>query len=195
MKTLITILLAVVAISATAQLTVNHDPANGVAPYNVTITYKVVKLAPYNLDWIAQNLGADHPATSLGTGGGWHFQFNTKRAIDGATGWITEDSDWQPANDPCQELGAGWRLPTANEWYNTDQWGNGRQAFKSKLKLNTAGIVYPGVTEPAAVGVIGMYWSSTQFTPDYGRAFMVMSGTATDYVMPKAYGLSVRCVK
>ncbi|MCK5026637.1 MAG: hypothetical protein KAS15_08625, partial [Nanoarchaeota archaeon] len=138
-------------------LVVNHVVGN-VAPVTKSVTYGTVltDLTGENKCWITRNLGASQQASSATdateASAGWYWQFNREQGYKYSTtrtpstywnDYISQDSDWTAANDPCtRELGAGWRLPTKIEWANADSngaWDNRDDAYKSVLKIHAAG--------------------------------------------------------
>ena len=103
-------------------------------------------------------------------------------------------------NNPCPE---GFRLPTKAELESERlSWGanNYTGAFNSALKLTAGGIrEYFGSTL-SSTGSWGVYWSSTIGTGSNSRYSNYMwtesnSATTSYSDLPRAYGLSVRCIK
>jgi hypothetical protein len=110
----------------------------------------------------------------------------------------SKDILWQglsSINNPCPQ---GFRIPTEVEWdVEIASWDSPDiiGAWKSPLKLVFAGIrkANDGAIENA--GVRGNYWSSTVFA-SFSRFMRVSSNDAvTDASLPRAHGLSVRCIK
>jgi uncharacterized protein (TIGR02145 family) len=140
---------------------------------------------------------------------GWYWQFNRKQGYkhDGTTmtpsiAWntsITENSDWQPANDPCSlELGAQWRLPTYTEWNNVDNsggWNNWTGPWNSGLKLHPAGYLSNSDGSLNYRGAFGYYWSSTQISTEIGVVLYFNSGTSVMNNNFKASAYPVRCLR
>jgi len=165
------------------------------------------------LCWITSNLGSDHQATeanaATAASAGWYWQFNRKQGYqdDGttrtpATEWITpisENSDWQPANDPCAiELGGSWRLPTDTEWSNVDNaegWANITDTWNSLLKLHAAGYLTQGTGTLSSRGSHGEYRSSSQASLSGGWILDIGPSNCFMYNLLKANGITVRCVK
>jgi len=197
-----------------APIVKNHLAGN-VAPVNKTVTYGTVGNVPGEPTkcWITSNLGAAHQATAVDdateASAGWYWQFNRKQGYrhDGImrtpnsawTGYISEDYDWLPANDPCAaELGAGWRLPTNTEWANVDasgNWNNWNDAWNSVLKLHAAGNLKSDNGSLYVRGELGFYWSSVRFSLMHGRFLdLDWSGCYMGYA-PKAYGFPLRCIQ
>ena len=195
-------------------LTVNHTAGN-VAPVTKMVTYGTVltDLTGSDKCWITQNLGADHQATSATdateASAGWYWQFNRKQGYkhDGTTrtpntAWITsisENSNWQTANDPCALLlGNGWRLPTYTEWSNADNnggWDNYNETFASVLKLHAAGLLSFSSGSLGSIGSNGYYWSSSQYDNSGGFYLRFDSGSCGMFIYSKANGYSVRCLR
>jgi hypothetical protein len=195
-------------------LTISHDTSGGVAPVNKTTTYGTVTNIPGEMAkcWITKNLGATQQATEVNddteASAGWYWQFNRKKGYkhDGSTltpAWtipsISENSDWQTANDPCNlELGTQWRLPTYTEWYNVDNtggWTNWNGSWGSGLKLHAAGALNGSNGALATRGSFGGYLSSTQRFADFGWSLVFNSGTSGMSGSYKDAGYSVRCLR
>jgi hypothetical protein len=190
--------------------------AGSVAPVTKTVTYGTVTNIPGETAkcWITRNLGASTQATVVDddseSSAGWYWQFNRKQGYkhDGTnrtpnTAWITdisEDSDWESANDPCSRLlGSAWRLPTSTEWNNVDvagNWNNWNGPFSSGLQLHAAGFLYNNDGLLGARGVIGVYWSSSQDAPTNIGWYMTLSSSYSNTNEEhKTYGFSARCVR
>ncbi|MDX9906609.1 MAG: hypothetical protein RBS55_08500, partial [Bacteroidales bacterium] len=192
----------------------NHE-AGTVAPVSKTVTYGTVTNVPgeTSICWITRNLGADQQATAVNdnteASAGWYWQFNRMQGFkhDGTTrtpntSWIDnifENTDWTAGNDPCTLLlGAGWRLPTANEWTNVDAsggWENWNGAYGSLLKLHAAGNLNNTNGSLQFRRSDGYLWSSLQSYQGGGNDLYLGSGSCHVYDMGKAYGVPVRCVK
>lgn len=192
---------------------VNHV-AGLVAPVNKTTLYGTVTNIPgeVNKCWITSNLGSDHQAVALNDGteesAGWYWQFNRKQGYkhDGSIVlpiWtitsISEDSDWQAANDPCSlELVAPWRIPTFTEWSNVDNaggWDDWTDPWNSGLKLHAAGYLIPSDGSLYFNGATGFYWSGTQKISSEGRYLEFDSGACIMRHYLKAQGFSIRCIR
>ncbi|MCK5629133.1 MAG: hypothetical protein KAI26_00830, partial [Nanoarchaeota archaeon] len=195
-------------------LVVNHVVGN-VAPVTKSVTYGTVltDLTGENKCWITRNLGASQQASSATdateASAGWYWQFNREQGYKYSTtrtpstywnDYISQDSDWTAANDPCtRELGAGWRLPTKIEWANADSngaWDNRDDAYKSVLKIHAAGGLtsYSNPGELEYRGSRSKYWSSTQWSSDGGWGLGAASTGSAMNTFTKAYGVSVRCL-
>jgi hypothetical protein len=196
-------------------LTIQHISAGGVAPVNKTTTYGIVTDIPGEPTkcWITSNLGSDHQATAVWDAtepsAGWYWQFNHKQGFkhDGTTRtpnttWIAqinENTDWQSSNDPCSlELGTKWRLPTITELSNVNisgGWNDWNGAWNSNLKLHAAG--YLG--NPSGMlfdrGVMGLYWSSSQYNTDNARVLDFYNSFCDTSYDNKSWGFSVRCLR
>ena len=188
--------------------------SGGVAPVDKSVTYGTVTNIPGEPSkcWITSNLGASQQSTAMDdnteASAGWYWQFNRMQGYmnDGSTdpSWtttsISENADWQPANDPCViELGAGWRIPTNTEWDNVNSWGgwaNWDDAWASELKLHAAGSLaywYGGINYNR--GSQGLYWSSTQYDDITGYYQFLSWEFTTMSTIEKASGCPVRCLK
>ena len=162
-------------------MTIQHV-AGVVAPFDSTITYGTTRGIPGDTTkcWITQNLGATHQAESMvdpsSAATGWFWQFGLKQGyafVDfnriPPTPWnsfVSGSTDWQSDNDPCSlELGAGWHIPTNNDWNNVMSaggWVNWSGPWESALKLHAAGFVSNNYGTYGGAGNSGVYWSSTQ---------------------------------
>jgi hypothetical protein len=186
-----------------------------VAPVNKTTTYGTVTNIPGEATkcWITKNLGATQQAISVNdspeASAGWYWQFNRKQGYkhDGTnrtpnSAWISnisENVDWQGANDPCNlELGTAWRLPTYTEWNNvnnTGGWTNWNGPWGSDLKLHAAGYLYNSSGSLNGRGSVGYYWSSTHNSTVYSFYLYFFSDFSCLSSGNKAYGFSVRCLR
>jgi len=195
-------------------LVVAHT-AGIVAPVNKTVTYGTVStnLSGSTKCWITQNLGATNQATSptdaTEDAGGWFWQFNCKQGYkhDGSTrtpsSWyitnINENSNWEPANDPCTILlGSTWRIPTYSEWYNADannNWSNFNQTFSSAIKLHAAGLLYPNDGSLYGRGAAGYYFTSSQYSTTQAYHLGLGSTGSSLSEVNKPYGMTLRCIK
>jgi uncharacterized protein (TIGR02145 family) len=128
---------------------------------------------------------------------------------------ISPANSWtwsNPDNNPCLELGAGWRVPTQAEWAqiqsnNTWVWQQAGTNGTSGYQLKPLGETKPTTLFLPAAGRrnqsggvqsdvgLGFYWSSTTTTNANSHALYFNAGSR----MPEAqanrsYGLTVRCV-
>jgi hypothetical protein len=194
---------------------IKNHVAGTVAPVTKTVTYGTVTNVPGETSkcWITSNLGADHQATAVDddteASAGWYWQFNRMQGFkhDGTTrtpntAWIDnifESSDWIAGNDPCALLlGAGWRVPTADEWTNVDAsggWDDWNDAWNSLLKLHAAGNLNSSNGAIQFRGLNGYIWSSVQSYSGGGYDLYLGSGSCHVYDIPKAYALPARCIK
>jgi hypothetical protein len=191
-------------------LTINHKAANGVAPIDATINYGTVvsSLTGSPKCWITRNLGASSMAVlatdSNVAAAGWYWQFNRKKAYIGVlntsiSGWNStiEDGPWQQAKDPCYlELGAGWRIPTSDEWADADRngqvggWTDYDETWADVLKLHAAGTLNYSNGKMINCGGAGYYSSSTSTAILYfNPAYSVIED------FNNMYGNSVRCLR
>ena len=194
---------------------INHLVSGGVAPVNKTVEYGTVTGIPGEPAkcWITCNLGADHQANAVSdateASAGWYWQFNRKQGYkhDGTTRtpnttWITyisEESGWLPANDPCSiELGSSWRIPTETELmniWNFGGWSSWTGPWNSGLKLHAAGYI-GDVGTLTWRGTTGFSWSSVQSDPTRGVVFYFSSaGCGVSPWYNKQRGISVRCIR
>jgi hypothetical protein len=193
---------------------VKNHYAGDVAPVTKTVTYGTVTGIPGEPDkcWITQNLGADQQATSVDdateASGGWYWQFNLRQGYkyeypDLTPSWVIYSiyqlSNWTENNDPCAlEIGAGFRIPTAIEWFNINDiggWTDWTGPWNSALKLHAAGYLGWEDGMLSSPGVYGLYWSSTQYTNNLGWSFYFGNTYSyTDY-WEMSLGFSVRCIR
>jgi len=196
-----------------------HTAGLNGAPVTKTVTYHSISsnISGAAACWLTQNLGADQEAGAVNDGSeasaGWYWQFNRAQGYksDGGvrtpsnawTNWtssISENQNWQAANDPCNLLlGMGWRLPTSGEWIAADappqNWTSPGNAYASVLKLHSAGMLNYSVGSLDGRGSYGRYWSSTQYSStSYGNFLELYNGSAVSYI-DKAYALPVRCIR
>jgi hypothetical protein len=194
-------------------LIISHVTTNGVAPVNKTTTYGSSYLPGISDKcWITSNLGSDHQATAVNdateASAGWYWQFNRKQGYkwDGSTmtpSWsnstISENLDWQGANDPCTiELGVSWRIPTYTEWYtvdNTGGWTTWNGPWNSALKLHAAGFIPFSLAIVVQRGYIGKYWSGTQYSTTFGWYQNSESPDCSQNNYDKRFGFPLRCIK
>jgi len=193
-----------------------HHVTGIIAPVNKTVTYGTVTNIPGETTkcWITRNLGASRQATAVDdfteASAGWYWQFNRKQGYKHNgffrtpnTTWITpitENLDWQAANDPCTlELGSGWRIPTSTEWNNVDAsggWTDWNGPWNSWLKMHAAGNLDYTNGSLNYRGTYGYYRSSTQSDANSGWNLCLGStySTMSNYYY-KAHGFTLRCIK
>lgn len=194
--------------------TANHITGN-VAPANKMVSYGIVTNIPGEPTkcWITSNLGASQQAITVNdaseSSAGWYWQFNRKQGYmhDGTTRtpnstWISnisENSDWQASNDPCNlELGSAWHVPTYIEWFNVENtggWNNWNGPWNSNLKLHAAGNLVFSDGSLNNRGSTGYYWSNTQNNSVYGWYLYFYSGYCYMITNNKAYGFTLRCLR
>jgi len=199
-------------------LTINHVAGN-IAPVDKTVVYGTVTNIPGETSkcWITSNLGADHQASAVSDAGeapaGWYWQFNRMQGYkhDGVTRtpnttWIgsnNENSAWLAANDPCSlALGAGWRIPTMDEWTNVDAaggWTNWNVTWNSDLKLHAAGYLDSGGGLLSNRGSQGLFWTSMQYDNfNWGTGGGIYFGINYSQVSTffvKGGAFTLRCIK
>jgi uncharacterized protein (TIGR02145 family) len=196
-----------------SSVTVNHI-AGDVAPVNKSVTYGIVTNIPGEPSkcWLNSNLGASHQATAAGdtteASAGWYWQFNHKQGYKHNastripnTIWInpiTENTDWQNANDPCLlELGNGWRIPTTSEWNNVNvsgAWSNWDDPWLSDLKIHTSGYLSSSNGMLYGRGANGFYWSSSQYNSNLAWYLRFPTESNNIVYYSKALGASIRCL-
>jgi PKD repeat protein len=194
-------------------ITINHVEGS-IAPVSKTVIYGTVTGISGEPEkcWITSNLGADHQATALDDiseqSAGWFWQFNQAQGYkhDGTTrtpntAWVDpiyETSDWLPANDPCTiELQGGWRIPTSSEWSNVNAsggWTNWNDPWNSALKLHAAGTLkyLDGTVDRR--GIIGYFWSSSQYNSESGWALGFRNDFSQMWGNGKSHGFNIRCL-
>lgn len=120
---------------------------------------------------------------------------------------------WAAAGDACRLLGAGWQLPTDDEWRRLakgyggvrgESENDGRAAYTALLRGGASGFnaLLSGNRDPGGgydrLERHGLYWSSTEF--DAAHAWFYNFGRGGGLLNrhsggDKAMALSVRCVK
>jgi hypothetical protein len=201
-------------ISCGSAITVNHV-AGAVAAVTKTVTYGTATNIPgaSTKCWITSNLGADHQANAVNDAtepsAGWYWQFNRKQGykVEGSTrtpntawiDYISENSNWLPANDPCAlELGNGWRIPTDTEWSSVDAggtWTNWDGPWNSALKMHAAGYLEDIAGSLTLRGTYGFYWASVQMGNTGGWVLTFKSNTCAMGVPVKMRAFSIRCLQ
>ena len=189
--------------------TVNHLAVNGFAPVDKTCEYGTIAMPETpGIVWLDRNLGAIRGPLAWNdtseASAGWYWQFNRKQGYKFGTvrkpntplpNFINENNDWLVENDPCQELGPGWRLPTPQEIMAIETWSTAKNAFISKLKLHAAGWIYTHYDKLVNRGQWGQFWSNQQSHPEWAWSLGICSSTSRVAVNPKVYGYSIRAVK
>jgi len=187
-----------------------HTEGFSGSPVSKTVTYHSVSSTASGkaVCWITQNLGADRQATSVAdaseAAAGWYWQFNRPQGYQYAsarnplTAWtsLTQNSDWQPENDPCNlMLGSGWRMPTSKEYTNVI--ANGGIPFNTPLKLHYSGYLNyaDGSLVANSRGVYGIFWSSSATTTTYGSYLQFSNGANNMYNSYKWHGFTLRCLR
>lgn len=200
-----------------ANFEVNHLAINGFAPIDKTIVYGTVAISTTpDILWLDRNIGASQRPVSMNDvsdeSRGWFWQFNRKQGYvfinnirtpdKSLPNLIEEDLNWLTENDPCQELGEGWRLPTKAEWsalrmsIPTGR-NQGKYYYNSPMKLHAPGWFYTfSLNKLYSVGLNGKYWANNKgpyiSTANY---LQFMSSNVSVGWIDKKYGLSIRAVK
>lgn len=120
---------------------------------------------------------------------------------------------WESANQGCQALGDGWRLPTAADyWHLIRSYGGDhadsntarKSAFKALLYSGDSGYnaLLGGGRAPdgqyARIDAHGFYWTATEGEPGTAFYFNFAKGSQAFYLQhdgQKKWAFSVRCVK
>lgn len=120
---------------------------------------------------------------------------------------------WEAARKTCGSLGAGWRLPTMEEWRNLakvyggrfgDGPDSGKAAFRALLVGDSSGLEMllggggdDRSREYARLEAHGFYWSASEESPTTARYLNFGKGSLTLYDQDggeKTRAFSVRCV-
>lgn len=105
--------------------------------------------------------------------------------------------------DPCAALGAGWHIPSSNDWGNLatlEQITNLATGYESPLKLSATGRrsrtgTLGGATQHYAL-YDANYWSATPATASNAHALSLANSQGlTSVSTERASGIAVRCVK
>lgn len=99
--------------------------------------------------------------------------------------------------DPCKALGAGWAIPTEDQWKEvvlTEKMTNILTAFDSNLKLTIAGT--RSGNPLSFEGVRGFYWSKTAANSlSFGKSLYYSNFIVNPSAgYPREQGQSVRCI-
>ena len=115
--------------------------------------------------------------------------------------WLSTQNNnlWQGVNGINNPCPSGYRLPTKIEWEaELASWGSrgAADAFASPLKLTMAGFRDAGNGVINAVGSYGAYWTSTIYLNNsHSFEFNAVGTSAHIDNNPRAFGMSVRCIK
>ena len=124
-------------------------------------------------------------------------------ASDGS--WYVEQANpKKTGNDPCP---AGYRVPTKNEWVSITNWSDVGTDWSSKVDNYTTGkmagkyLYLPAAGSRNSLdgvlnnrGLLGLYWSSTEYGTYAHSLHFTKGGVIPDFVTGRIIGLSVRCV-
>ena len=191
-------------------LTITHN-AGIISPITATIKYYLIDSIPGDLTkcWLKQNLGSSAVPTSKSdtTNTGWYWKFNNIQGYQyedstrtPSSTWISTNTsaNWSSINDPClSQLGTGWRIPTATEWFNAlteGEWKNYDSTYDSRLKLSAAGRLTYTTGNGLYQGLLGYYWSSNQYNTAYGKLLYITSTSVAITNYYKNAGCSIRCI-
>lgn len=121
--------------------------------------------------------------------------------------------EWEAAGRACRELGAGWRLPSEEEWrqmakhyggVRTDSADEGQAAYRQLLVEQQPGFhasLGGNRSEDGAyarLGDHGFYWTSSESDPGHAWFYNFSRNRASlsrNSEGEKQLGLSVRCVR
>lgn len=186
-----------------------HKAENGISPIDLMCIYGTISIPETpGIIWLDRNLGAIIRPNKVDDkrfmAAGLYFQFGRKqgyfydqsRLLD--TPWddlIAVEGSWPEDQNPCIELGPGWRLPTKDELVAAaGAWGTWFGAWKSPLKFHAAGWLYThGKLKNR--GLNGIYWSSDSPIPERGFKLDFNPGASRIFASSKAYGYTIRPVK
>jgi uncharacterized protein (TIGR02145 family) len=198
-----------------SSVSIHHRPDDGISPVEKITTYSNVTNIPGEPSkcWLSSNFGSDHQAIQVDdtteASAGWYWQFNRQQGykqtgsgiIPGVL-WvnsINESTDWQASQDPCSLVfGFNWRLPTNTEWINVDagnSWVDWFGPWNSDMKLHAAGFLESSNGTLMNRGSIGLYWSSTMQTSQFGWNLRFTKLESEVISNSKAFAMPVRCIK
>lgn len=131
--------------------------------------------------------------------GGSSVWWNTGTSTDQWTASTSAGIASNKGCDPCRQLGAQWRLPTATEWQQlivSEQISNSATAWASSLKMPKAG--YRLGSNGTLYYSNGRYWSSTPHATVVGAAVAIHftdTDINTSLALSRSGGLSIRCIR
>ena len=119
-------------------------------------------------------------------------------APDSPFDWLSPQNVnlWQGVNGINNPCPSGYRIPTEAEWEaERGSWSSNdlNGAFASPLKLPVAGARHNSDGSLLLVNSVGSYWSSTVWGSLSRR--LVIGGGASMFMINRATGYSVRCIK
>lgn len=116
--------------------------------------------------------------------------------------WAAATTDDVTANngcDPCKALGAGWRLPTIEEWEvvaKMEDITDISSAMRSNLKLPLSGSRADNGVTITGERSWGSYWTNQPYKTGYASFLhLTIQGIAFDKVVPRGSAQSIRCIK
>jgi uncharacterized protein (TIGR02145 family) len=151
--------------------------------------YRITRIE--NMIWMAENMNFD-------IGSNWCYGEKEYRC--NVYGQLYT---WEAANRVCQGLGAGWRLPSREEWQALiDQFASPEQAYTQLKEDGQHGLnLLLGGTRLSDgsykfLDELGNYWSASSKDAQYAVYFVLSSNNRKiyDFYAEKTEGQSCRCV-
>jgi uncharacterized protein (TIGR02145 family) len=182
-----------------------HNEANGQAQNNILRDRDgnsyTIKLMPDNKKWMTANLSINIPGS---------YGYEKTGQNNNSYGRLYT---WQAAQEGCKLLGAGWRLPTNEDWQKMAKWyggvrddsdDGGKAAYQALINGGNAAFnaVYGGSRDSAdgsyaRVDAHGFYWTATE--SDAANAWFYNFGKNGKILNrhqdgQKQTAISVRCI-